>query len=420
MMVQLVGSPNLEAPGFIAGMTRVTSYEECREILQSRAFGAFESQSTDRFHFLGDTLLDINGPAHVQRRKLEAGLFTRASLVRYERDHLLPMIDTALDLAALAGRKDDGFVHIDLIAVLRTILHRLSATVAGIDGVHTEREIDRFRWFVAELTKAAMVDFATEDHQAIIRHGLEVRAQFVEEFLKSSLERRRRLVEQFLAGSLDSSGLPHDLLTVLVLHEDPDWPEGMLIREVAGLYLNASTSTTLQEATHAVVHLMEWFDDHPDDRARATSLGFLRAAAHHALRMHTTAPALLREALDDVSLRSTGKWFEKGERVALITRLANRDPKVFPDPDRFDAYREIGEGVSPWGLTFGAGEHQCIGRPLVTGLTGPAETTSGTLTLILQALFAAGLEMEPGDPPRYVEDQHLDAFERFPVRFTGL
>jgi len=95
--------------------------------------------------------------------------------------------------------------------------------------------------------------------------------------------------------------------------------------------------------------------------------------------MHTTAPALLREALDDTTLESTGRTIRKGDRLALITRLANRDPEAFPDPDRFDPRRKVEEGINPWGLTFGAGEHQCIGRPLVAGLTGRVDDadTSG-------------------------------------------
>ena len=421
-MVKLLGSPNIEDPGFIAGMTRLTGYRECREVLQSRSFGAFESGGSDRHHFLGDTLLDINGPSHVRRRRLEAQLFSRPSLVGYERGHIRPMIDATLAQLAAGERAPDGTVHGDLIAVLRSILYRISAVVSGIDDVHTEDQVERFRWFVAELTAAAMVDFSTEDHSEVIRRGLAVRDQFVEEFFQPSLQRRQRLVEAVRSGRLTQEELPRDLLTVLVLHQDPSWPEGTVLREVAGLYLNASTSTTLQESTHAVVHLTQWFEDHPEDRTHATSLSFLRPAAHHALRMHTTAPALLREALDDTTLESTGRTIRKGDRLALITRLANRDPEAFPDPDRFDPRRKVEEGINPWGLTFGAGEHQCIGRPLVAGLTGPVEdeTTTGSLTLILQALFSAGIELRPESPPAYVTDKHLDAFDSFPVRFTAL
>ena len=320
-MVELIGTPNIEDPGFIEGMTRLTGYQECRRVLQSRSFGAFESGGTDRFHFLGDTLLDINGPDHASRRRLESPLFTRPSLIRYERDHIDPMIAAALARVASGEQNPDGSVDCDLITVLRSILYRISAVVSGIDGVESEAQVERFRWFVAELTAAAMVDFSTEDHQEVIRRGLAVRDQFVEEFFLPSFERRSRLVEDVRSGRMESEDLPRDLLTVLVLHESPAWPEGTILREVAGLYLNASTSTTLQETTHAVVHLTEWFEDHPSERSHATSIAYLRPAAHHALRMHTTAPALLREALDDVTLQSTGRSVTKGERLALITLL---------------------------------------------------------------------------------------------------
>ncbi len=54
-----------------------------------------------------------------------------------------------------------------------------------------------------------------------------------------------------------------------------------------------------------------------------------------------------------------GHTFARGDQVALLLGAANRDPKVWVDPDKFDPKREIQANTS-----FGGGLHFCVGAPL--------------------------------------------------------
>jgi biflaviolin synthase len=72
---------------------------------------------------------------------------------------------------------------------------------------------------------------------------------------------------------------------------------------------------------------------------------------------HRTSVGLARIALEDVDLH--GHRISAGEAVYVSYLAANRDPKVFPDPDRIDPDREPNAH-----LAFGNGTHYCTGAVL--------------------------------------------------------
>lgn len=51
-----------------------------------------------------------------------------------------------------------------------------------------------------------------------------------------------------------------------------------------------------------------------------------------------------------------GRMFQPGERVFFMFGAANRDPRVFPEPDHYDISRDTSKSVA-----FGAGPHFCAG-----------------------------------------------------------
>jgi fatty acid omega-hydroxylase len=64
-----------------------------------------------------------------------------------------------------------------------------------------------------------------------------------------------------------------------------------------------------------------------------------------------------RSALTDIEI--AGTTIPRGSPIYLIYAAANRDPRRFPDPNRFDPQRRDNEHVG-----FGSGIHICFGGPL--------------------------------------------------------
>jgi cytochrome P450 len=104
-----------------------------------------------------------------------------------------------------------------------------------------------------------------------------------------------------------------------------------------------------------VVHLAR----HPElqQQLRADP-GLIPAAVDEYLRLLTPYRGFARTPTEDVELG--GRTIRKDEPMAVVYASANRDPSVFPEPDRFVLNRpNIGKHVA-----FGVGPHRCAGAPL--------------------------------------------------------
>jgi cytochrome P450 len=101
------------------------------------------------------------------------------------------------------------------------------------------------------------------------------------------------------------------------------------------------------------------FIRHPDQwqRLRADPESAARLATEECLRYDPPVKSTQRIAAEDVERR--GKTIRKGDRLRWIMAAANRDPRAFEEPDRFDIGRQPNTHVS-----FGAGIHYCLGASL--------------------------------------------------------
>ncbi|KOG31460.1 cytochrome P450 [Streptomyces resistomycificus] len=73
--------------------------------------------------------------------------------------------------------------------------------------------------------------------------------------------------------------------------------------------------------------------------------------------LHITHLGRRRAVTEDIEIG--GQVIKAGEGVIMVNEVANRDPDVFPDPDRLDITRDARRHIA-----FGFGVHQCLGQPL--------------------------------------------------------
>lgn len=89
----------------------------------------------------------------------------------------------------------------------------------------------------------------------------------------------------------------------------------------------------------------------------------LDATLREILRLEPAAHQVGRIALEPVELH--GQTIQPGDAVILLVASANRDERVFSDPDTFDIDRDNANHLS-----FGRGIHYCLGAPLATMMAG--------------------------------------------------
>jgi cytochrome P450 len=123
---------------------------------------------------------------------------------------------------------------------------------------------------------------------------------------------------------------------------------------LVGILLSAAADTTVMTLSTA----MRAFSLFPDQYAALRrEPALLRAAFEESLRWDSPSRMAGRIATRDVEIDGYG--IAKGERCGLMFAAANRDPRKWNEPDRFDIRRDL-RGHIGWGY----GVHACVGRVL--------------------------------------------------------
>src|SRR4051812_24268729 len=123
---------------------------------------------------------------------------------------------------------------------------------------------------------------------------------------------------------------------------------------MVGILLSAAADTTVMTMANAIRAFCEFPDQYQLLRSDPT---LLKAAFDESLRWDSPSRMAGRIAMKDVEIE--GVVIPAGERCGLMFAAANRDPRQWKDPDRYDIKRQ-NRGHVGWGY----GVHACVGRVL--------------------------------------------------------
>ena len=368
-------------------------YEDIRAALfDPNLSRTFDRRSYDEGNIRDGIVSISHGALHRSRRRIENQQFRADVLRLYERD-LFPQVMNEL-LDRLIDRE-----AVDLFPIGETLSVVLAARRAGVDHDGSLEQLHALVRMVDAFSQGAAI-LDAKDPDAVRALVKDAYAEFEERFVRPSWRRRAELIAKKVE-------LPHDILTVLLLHRgEPELEladDGRVVREVA-TYLQGGTHTSAQTLVNALDIMFERSDASALLERVSSDLLFAQRVVQETLRLRPTTPKAKRRAEADTSV--AGVAIPKDAQVVLDLTAGNRDRAVFGDTaDDFDPDRALPANVPRWGLSFGGGPHQCPGRAVGGGFPVPGDFhvdddhVYGLVALELQSVARRGVRPDPEHPP---------------------
>ncbi|MFH0516088.1 cytochrome P450 [Streptomyces sp. M41] len=189
-----------------------------------------------------------------------------------------------------------------------------------------------------------------------------------------------------------------DVMTTLALDAELDGPE---LAMFFFLLTVAGNDTVRSAAPGGLLVLAEHPEAYARLRAGKAGRAQLDAAVDELLRLHPPVLTFRRTAAHDTEL--AGRRIRAGDKVVVFHASANRDERVFTDPDRLDLSRTPNPHVS-----FGGGPHVCLGAHFAR--------------LQLRALHREALRalpvLRPAGPPGRLMSNFINGLKSLPVRIV--
>ena len=160
-------------------------------------------------------------------------------------------------------------------------------------------------------------------------------------------------------------------------------------------FLTAGVDTTV----NGLANMLHAFAAHPGEWSKLRADPALaKKAFEESLRWSGTVQTFFRTTARDVPFGDN--TIPAGAKVILYLAAANRDPRHWPEPDRFDITRNASGH-----LGFGFGIHQCLGQ-MVARLEAEA---------VLKAMIARVAENRPRGPAERRLNNTLHAVSALPL-----
>jgi hypothetical protein len=236
-----------------------------------------------------------------------------------------------------------------------------------------------------------------------------------------------RLVWRFFAREEGVDGMTQDGVAAMVELADyfaaliqrrraAGVSDGSVVDVVLGIELGGRRFTDEEAGSHLSMFLIggaETFPkvfasavhrlwQHPDQRARcARDRALVPGAFAEVLRYDMPTQFLMRQVLREHALH--GQRLSPGQSILMLYPSGNRDPREFPDPDRFDIDRRPARILS-----FGHGIHACIGQHFAK--------LEGAICLEKLLDFAPEYAVEESQLRR-IRTEYVQGWETLPVVF---
>ncbi|MFD5825751.1 cytochrome P450 [Lentzea sp. NPDC060358] len=311
-----------------------------------------------------DSFLMKNPPDHTRLRKLVQPFFTPRALKDRTRsiqkivtdhlDRLGPRFDVVTDFASQVPIQ----VIADLLGVpdghQDTFARWGSALAETLDGVWSQKQL-------------------TNLHATIVEYN---------DFIDTLMDERRRNPQD-------------DIVSHLVTHHADLSREDLVA--TTGLLLFAGFETTVNLISNGV---LKAFENRHTVAPLAQSPEYAEGFVEEVLRLDPPVQYTIRWPRERLDL--AGVTLAKGMPVMLMLAAANRDPRVFKDPAKFDPTRSNAREH----LAFSAGIHYCIGAGL-SRIEG---------AIALHELFKRFPDLVPDGPVARRKSKLIRGALRLPVR----
>ena len=322
----------------------------------------------DFYQIEHNSLLELEPPEHSRLRRLVNKAFVSRQIAQ-----LAPRIE-AIAQQLLDTLPADGS-SFDLLASYANILPvRVIACQLGVPDANTNQLLRWSHAMVAMYQARRDLPLELAANQAAREFGSYVRG-----LLRAPrADQGEHLLAQLIraARSSENKLSEDELLSTVVL------------------LLNAGHEATVHSLGNAVKCLLEQYGD----RAASAFLGQPQQQLEEALRFDPPLHMFTRYALAEFEF--AGVQLQPGTEVGLLLAAANRDPRVFTNPDSYQA----GRNPNPH-LSFGAGIHFCLGAPLARL----------ELLCALRALWQRFPKLKLAQPPQYQNSYHFHGLQQLMV-----